>query len=157
MPQRPTHRLNLYLVPQGGTADPEALLSALADWGVLAGMKPGPRAEEFVDGGFALLRVDRPGRELLYGNRQGGFRVRCPDCGANLVAAFSEARAKDAEVTCDACGGTRDHRALTFLPDVAFGELAVELRDVGAPSLTAHGEQVVRRHLGAFSTIGSRG
>ena len=157
MPQRPTHRLNLYLVPQGSTADPESLLSALVEWGVLEGMKPGPQATEFVEGGFALLRVDRPGRELVYGNRQGGFRVRCPDCDANMVAAFGAARANDAEVTCDACGATRDHRALNFLPDVAFGELAVELRDVGAAVLTPQGEEVVRRHLGLFAIIGSRG
>ena len=159
MAQRPTHRLNLYLVPatEPAQASVEGLLTALGDWGVLDGVKPGTTASELVEGGFALLRVDRPGRELLYGNRQGGFRVRCPTCSENLVQQFGTALGSDGWVMCPTCELKTDPRALAFEPPVAFGRLAVEVRDVGAPELSPRGQVLVAEHLGPFKTIGSRG
>jgi hypothetical protein len=157
--QRPTHRLNLYLVPEKEPSDAsvDGLLAALGDWGVLQGVKPGPTAGELVEGGFAMMRVDRPGRELLYGNRQGGFHVRCPTCSENLVRQFSKALGSNSAVECPACELKSDPRRLAFEPPVAFGSLAVEVRDVGAPELSARGQAVVSEHLGPFQTIGSRG
>lgn len=159
MAQRPSHRLNLYLVP-AKAPDEERLDAGLAELsrlGVVSGMKPGPRAEDLVDGGFAMLRVDRPGRIVVYGNRQGGYRVRCPGCGANQVPAFSAALPTLSRVRCEACEREHPIRGLRYEPPVAFGALCVELRDVGAPELKPWGHELMRSALGDFDTIGSRG
>ncbi len=159
MPQRPTHRLNLYLVPE---QEPSELrlkegLSRLEAWGVLDGARPGPRAEELVAGGFAMLRVDRPGRTIVYGNRQGGYRVRCPGCEHNLVPEFNRALATLSLVSCPGCAKAHRLRDLHFAPPVAFGRCALELRRVGAPELRPAGAALLREALGDFATIGSRG
>lgn len=136
---RPTHRLDLYLVPRerpppgAGTA----LLTALAALGVLTdGGGPGPRARELVAGGFGRVRFDDPGTEVLYANQLGGFRVTCPARGANVVPAFQAAlqlwRAGGARsVACPECGAQHDLAELDFAPPAAFGFCALVVADAG--------------------------
>ncbi|MCB9759021.1 MAG: hypothetical protein H6739_04210 [Alphaproteobacteria bacterium] len=171
MAQRPTHRLNLYVVPD----DPEREVSvqaeqdglaALARLGVTAGRgRPGPRAETLIQGGFALLRVDRPRGPAVYGNRQGGFHVRCPTCNMPLARPFSGAvrrwKAGSArQMICPGCGHVHDLARLEFAPPAALGLFALELRDVESPDLTPSGEvgEALERLLeGPFRVIASRG
>jgi len=168
MAQRPSHRLNLYLVP----AEPERLpddgaleagLEQLREVGMLEGMHPGARAEALVIGGFALLRVDRPSQPTLYGNRQGGYRVRCPGCGTSIIfpalAALQSWRGGgDRSVVCPDCGVASALEALDYAPFAAPGRFALELRDVGGPSVGPSAIPLLEVALGGpFVVVGARG
>jgi hypothetical protein len=168
MAQRPVHRLNLYLVPD----EPErsideaalaAALAALRGEGALEGWRPGPRREALVEGGFALLRVDRPPGPALYGNRQGGYRALCPSCGANLVPAVLPAllawrAGGDRSLRCAVCGEDTRLESVDYRPIAAPGRFALELRDVGTPRLAADARPALARALGGgFVVVGSRG
>lgn len=146
--RRPTHRLNLYLLP----ADPERRLEPLAlERGVVrliqAGIlgldgAPGPDAARLVAGGLVAWRVDRPVAPTVYGNRQGGYAVRCPACGAGLARALGEALARwrageGTALRCPACEADTHLDALDYAPAAAPARYAVELRDVGAPELAS--------------------
>jgi hypothetical protein len=157
VPPRPGHHLDLSLVLPAPIADPAALDAALRAAGLAADPAPG-RA---VPGGYRAVRLDRPAAPTLYANRQGGFRVACPACGANLVPAFSAAMARWREggpfaVGCAACGQAGPLDAVVFRPPAAFGAAAVVLVDAGAPALTGWGEHAFRELLGPFTVVGSR-
>jgi len=168
MAQRPSHRLNLYLVPSDPerTLDPASVeqgLSLLRADGVLDGMRPGPRAAALIEGGFALVRLDAPTQPTLYGNRQGGYRVRCPACGGSAVTPALDAlkawRLGGARAaTCPACGAATALEALDYAPFAAPGRFALELRDVGGASVAPDATRSLEVALGgAFVVVGSRG
>ena len=144
--RRPTHRLNLYLLP----ADPERRLDEPALHAGVAGLiqagifaadgAPGPAAARLVAGGFVAWRVDRPPAPTVYGNRQGGYAVRCPACGVGLArelgAAIQRWRAGEGtELHCAGCNAKTRLESLHYAPEAAPARYAVELRDAGAPDL----------------------
>ncbi|MCK6525636.1 zinc ribbon domain-containing protein [Myxococcota bacterium] len=144
--RRPTHRLNLYLVP----SDPErrvdeaaldAGLRRIISAGIFAADgAPGEGAARLVSGGFVAWRIDRPPSPTVYGNRQGGYAARCPACGGGLArelaAALGRWRAGEGTaLVCPACGTSTHIAALSYAPAAAPARYAVELRDVGAPEL----------------------
>ncbi len=168
MAQRPTHRLNLYLVP----ADPERELDAdaverglgaLRRAGVLSGWRPGPAAEHLVAGGFALLRLDHPPLPTIYGNRQGGYFVRCPSCGTDMVPAALRALSVwrsggGRAARCPSCGASRELEDLETAPPARPARFALELRDVGGPELLGAHRPALERVLGGdFFVVASRG
>ena len=92
-------------------------------------------------GSFARVRVDDPGRIVLYANQQGGFRVTCPDEGRNVVPAFSAAltawkRGGPRSMSCS-CGRSHALERLSYEPDAAFGSAALIVANVAStrPSL----------------------
>lgn len=111
---------------------------------------PGPRA--LVAGGFGRVRAVDWGEERLVANRQGGFRVRCPATGANVVPAFNHAmtawRAGGPRALACGCGATHDLADLDFAPDAAFARAAVEILDAEDAALTPEAEAVARATWG---------
>jgi len=107
------------------------------------------------------VRVDRPEGERLYANGQGGFRVRCPETGRNVVPAFQEAvrawrRGGTRSMDCPACGGRHDLSSLSFAPPAAFGRGAVVLVDAARSTLEPAGRRDLEAALGALVVVGSR-
>lgn len=169
MAQRPTHSLNLLLVPD----DPERLpdddelqrvWDKLVSMGIIGPLgRPGPEASRL--GHFSLLRIDRPPGPAVYGNRQGGFRVRCPRCGMALARPFSSAARRwklggPRRLTCPGCGADLDLVELIFAPPAALARFAIELREVAAASLDLDPELLglLRSALGGeVRVIASRG
>jgi hypothetical protein len=130
----------------------EAALSAAVHGLIQAGIftadgAPGPAAARLVDGGFVAWRVDRPPAPTVYGNRQGGYAVRCPACGLGLARALGEAirrwrAGEGTSLRCPACEADTRLEALDYAPEAAPARFAVELRDVGAAELRP--EEIVR-------------
>lgn len=163
MPMKPTRRLNLLLVPQLGdepSSEGGALL--IADGWLGEGGRPGSQASELVEGGYRRWRWDPAPQGRLYGNRLGGFYVRCPVCEGNLAAAASRAvvawqDGAKPEVMCPSCESPRHLDRLDYRPPAALGFGALELRDVGAPYLLNRPDGLMA-WLGAdFRVIASRG
>jgi len=163
----PSRRLDLFLVPADADNPPdrgrfEALQRTLAERDVLddAGA-PGPHAERLVDGGFAALRFEEGEGRRLYANQQGGFRVRCPACGANLVPAL-HANWSDItedggrELTCPECGGVSPVIDLQYEPPAAWGRWAVRVADAGSASLHAEARRAVEDVLGPVRVVARR-
>lgn len=156
MPPRPSHKLDLVLVP--ASAIDEGRLPA----GFFGpGGRPGPDAGELVAGGFRRWRVDRPGRTVLYANQQGGFQVRCPVDGRPLVRELARALADRGDldpsrtIPCP-CGAAHRLDELTFLPDAAFGRTALVLHDAADGRLTDSGLRSVGEILGPLRIIARR-
>ena len=162
MPPRPSHRLDLLVVPQpGGPEDLSrlrGLWAALEARGVVeAGGGPGPAADHLVPGGFRRLRLDDPGHTVLYANQQGGFRVRCPRCDENLVPGFQAARqVGGVEVACPACGAVTPLPGLRYLPPAAFGRGALVVAQVESATFAGGAEALFQAHLGAYCVVGRR-
>jgi hypothetical protein len=162
---RPSHRLDLVLVPHDGPIERgEEALSLLVAHGVIdATGAPGPRAGALGVGHFARVRLDRPvsdGSPTLYANRTGGFRVRCPDTGGNLVPAFSRALSErraghgSASLTCPHCGASHPLDRLDFAPPAAFGHWALEVADIERrPEPGAEALRALLQHLGPVTQV----
>ncbi len=162
------HRLNLYLVPDDPDRVPaedlvDGALCELTRRQVLVGGRPGPRADALIEGGFRLLRVDRPGRPVLYGNRLGGYRARCPRCAINLVPGLGPALASwraggGRDVRCPGCDVVIPLEGVRYAPDAAPGRFAIELLDVQQLRPRPSAEALLKRALdGGFVVVGSRG
>lgn len=157
MPPRPGSRLDLYLVLRDGPTDAEGLWRSLDG----DGLSTGAARSQAVDGGYDAVRLDLPDGVALYANRQGGFRVACPGCAANLAPAFSAALGRwrsggPFAVGCPACGVTSPLDAVDFAPPAAFGCAALVLLDARSHQLTSWGRAAFERHLGPFTVVGSR-
>jgi len=140
-----------------------ALLKQLVEGGVVSSDgAAGPHAEAWVEGGFARIYVDDPGRETLYANRLGGFRVRCPETGANVVPAFASAMSAWREggvrriEPCPACGGGHDLAELELQPPGAFGRWAWVVADVATASLRPEAVAVLHETLGPGAWVRRR-
>ena len=112
-------------------------------------------------GGFVRARVDVPLGWTLYANQQGGFRVTCPSCGANLVRPLGEgvarlAHGREVEVRCPECGVASDIDALVYAPSAAVGRAALHLADVGNSELSDAALIDVRERVGAFRVVARR-
>lgn len=161
---RPSPHLDVFLVPSELRDLPvqSELVEALERLGVAAGRGAGPRSAEVLEGGYRSVRVDRPPAPTLYANRQGGFRVQCPESGESVVPAFGRALTawrEGADPTlrsCPACG--RDHAfdALVTSPPAAVGAGAVVLVGAGSVRLGEQSRDELRAVLGDFHVVGSR-
>jgi hypothetical protein len=161
---RPSPYLDLFLVPADLAAlpDHDALTARLAEVGAAEGRSAGPRAGSMVVGGYRGVRADRPPHPTLYANRQGGFRVVCPDTEVSVVPAFVAALQAWREggvavlEPCPSCGGSHPFEALITRPPAAIGAGAVVLVDAGSAELTDAGTAAFREILGEFRVVGSR-
>lgn len=161
---RASHRLDLVVVagdPADRPLSVESTLGALRDVGVIVGAgEPGPRAEALVAGGFVRVRVDDPGRTVLYANGQGGFVVRCPR-GTVVTHAWTSAYAAwktggPMEVRCPACGEVHPFGGLDYAPPATYGRFAVVIADAADGELAPAGASLFRGLFGTFSVIGRR-
>ena len=142
-------------------AGPLQALAIASGWWAQDG-SPGPAAAALLPGGFRAVSVVRHARAALVANHQGGFRVRCPSCGASVVAAFQAAYAawrdqgRVEPVRCDACGAVAALEALDFQPAAAFTRLEVVLQDAGSiqPDPAALAE--LTACAGPFRVVGRR-
>ncbi|MFT5586471.1 MAG: putative RNA-binding Zn-ribbon protein involved in translation (DUF1610 family) [Cognaticolwellia sp.] len=123
--------------------------------------RAGPRAEDWVSGGFVLARLDRPPGVATYGNRVGGFHVDCPNCGEAVARAWGSAVQALKEgslwvLRCPQCGNELGPNEVHTRPPAALARFAIELRDVGSSELRDRG--VFEGMLGHdFRLIGVRG
>jgi hypothetical protein len=161
---RPTHRLELLLVPGAdvsiGAAD--ALVSRLFEEGVItASGEAASNAFRWIDGGFERVVIDRPGRETLYANRTGGFRVRCPTLDTSIVPAFNRAvtawRVGGARsLSCPACGDDHDLVTLGYQPPATFGPWAVVSTGAASAQLSPDGARWATDALGDYRFVWRR-
>lgn len=157
------HRLTLHLVPADPDAPParvEALRARLVAEGWLAADgTPGPRP--LVAGGFARARVETFEAPRFLSNWQGGFHVRCPVTGENVVAAFSGAlsawRAGGPRAVACGCGATHDLAALRYAPEAAFARGWVALIDAADAEVHPDALALAEAALGGARVIGRRG
>ncbi|MBX2801604.1 MAG: hypothetical protein KTR31_28260 [Myxococcales bacterium] len=164
---RPSHRLDVYLVPTDPDAAPrrsaQAYLQQLEARGILTNDGgPGPHAGRWMPEGFARLRLDLPDAPTLYANRQGGFRVRCPDRGDVVTADFARALSEwrsggPRQFACSACGQDHPLEAADGRPAFAIGSLALVAADAGATSPTPEALAEVQQALGPVRMVLSRG
>ena len=156
MSQRPGSHLDVYLVEPWQKPWSADLDVAITQAGWAAGMEPGPARRRLVGGGYRGIRVERHDRITLFANRQGGFRVVCPACRTDLASDFSriwsERRDPAAALSCR-CGHTPPLADLHYLPDAAFGRLAVVLLDAATFDVAS---DEVRSVLPNARIIGSR-
>ncbi len=136
-----SHRLDILVVPKDPAARPEARarawLQTQASLERTTGRgEQGTRASELVPGGFVRVRVDVPPGMVIFGNRLGGFHVRCPSCAANLVRPFAQAwsgrQGTVPRVACAACGGDFSANDLHTAPQIEHDTL--EQRSVQVPA-----------------------
>ena len=120
---RPTHRLDIHLVPT--ERDERALLRVQALWSswIEAGWMD---AAGLVDpaspiGPCSRVRIDDPGQVVLYANAIGGFQVRCPGCGAAAARAFRPF----STTTCPSCHQGWAIEQLDCRPPVALGRASL--------------------------------
>ncbi|TNE87449.1 MAG: hypothetical protein EP330_18470 [Deltaproteobacteria bacterium] len=111
-----------------------------------------PRAER--------LTIDVAEGPVLYGNQQGGVRVRCPNTGVPAAMALSDAltrlRAGGAgDVACP-CGESHDPNELDFAPPAAVATSALVAVDVDAYLLDEPARGLLAEILGPFRLIPRR-
>ncbi len=161
MPPHPSHRLSAWLVPTDPDRRcPVGLADGLAVLSTARGARVG---QEWVPGGWAAARLDRPPQPHLYGNKQGGFQVQCPGCHGALVREVTRAltrwrRGEGRALRCPACGLDTVIERLDYRPPAAPANFAIELRDLHGLTLTSAGRARFTDLLGGdFQVIGSRG
>lgn len=157
---RPSHRIDLLLLPADRSVTPDAsAFDALKrEWTAEGRIGPGAERDGLVQGGFRRLWLDLPGRLTLYANQQGGYYVRCPVCRAGIALAFSEAvqgwrRGGAFGLSCPACGAEHPLDAVTLAPPGAFALGAVVLSNVASLDLAADVHQRLRPVLGEIREI----
>lgn len=164
MAPHPTHRLSAWLVPsEPERLVPDDLRQGLAVLQTELGAGDPRWGRSLLPGGWVRAHLDHPPQPHLYGNKQGGYRVRCPVCQAPLAreaaAALVHWRAgQGREVACRGCGARPPLEGLDYRPPAAPARFAIELRDVDGLALTHAGTACFRGLLcGEFQVIGSRG
>lgn len=128
MPPRPSHRLDVLLVPPdtaGAVAQVRALYEAWVAEGFVLGNRAGPRVDELMTGGFRHVRLDEPGTRVLYANQQGGFHVRCAHCSTPMAEVFEPL----GQTRCPGCGVSSTVEQLDCRPSVAVSHAALVLGD----------------------------
>lgn len=108
------------------------------------------------------MRIDDPGEVTVYGNRQGGFRVHCPQTDQIVTEVFargvSHARAGGPwTVVCPACGREHLLAELVGRPPFALGRAALVTSDVAHASLTEHAKEWMSDTAGNAKVILRRG
>lgn len=115
-------------------------------------------AGRWVEGGFRSVHVDDPGRVVLYANVVGGFRVRCPRCGANLVPTFNRALAAHRaggprRCTCPGCHADLSLEELDFAPPAGFARMGLVTVDAQHAGLTDEARGWVEEELGPWRVV----
>lgn len=160
---RPTHRIDLVVV----SVDPECLISAEVFHGLLRGWGEakllrrdgvGDDPSGLISGGFSRLWLDLPGRMLLYANQQGGFRVMCPQTGANIASEFGAAllgwRSGAARsLQCSSCSEAHALEGCVLAPPGAFGASAIVFSNVGDIQLSSRARSDLESAIGAFHVV----
>lgn len=162
----PSHRLDLCIVPEDPESYPrDAMAALIAHWAVRGIVNSAGWAESnanaLVEGGFRRLRIDDPGRVVLYANQMGGFRVACPKREGNIVAAFRRAlvasrKGEPRLLDCPACGNSHPLEALDYAPAAAFGRVCLVVSDVNDAHLTAEAVAEVSDRLGGWTLVRRR-
>jgi len=119
---------------------------------------PGEGADWLVPGGFRRLRIDDPGRPVLYANQVGGFRVACPRDPGNVVRAFRQAligwkAGGPRSMNCPACGDVHALEALDYAPAAAFGRLSIAIGEVEDANPGPDVQALIARFLGPCTLI----
>ena len=91
-------------------------------------------------GGFVRLRMEESDRPTLYANHQGGYRVFCPHCSANIARSFSRSvevwrQGSARTISCDFCKERFFLEEAIAKPAFAFARAAIILCDVNNASL----------------------
>jgi hypothetical protein len=163
---RPTSRLDLLLVPTALDAPPDrgaALIARLREVGAIAtDGTPGPMAERWSPHRFARVRLEDPGAVVLWSNRQGGFRVRCPRTGEPIAAVFAAALGAwraggPRELACPSCGETHPLEAVPADPAIALGPWAIATIDIDGTTLSAGASRWIEEAVGDVSVVLRRG
>ena len=147
---RPSHRLDLCLIVQHTLSESDVhALDALV------------RSRELLKGGVAAHRVERGEGMRFWANQQGGFRVKCPVTGANLVPVFSAALAEwrkgqERALICPACTAAHDLARLNFFPAAGFGCSALVLCDVESLDWVSADREALEEVLGPFTQVARR-
>jgi hypothetical protein len=156
-------RLTLHVCPADPDAPGEPVAAVLDAWRaagfVTSSGGPGPRP--LVDGGFARATVETHATPRFLSNHLGGFRVRCPVTGDNVVPAFNRAieawRAGGPRSLACVCGRTHPLEALAYAPEAGFARGWIALSDVGGITLADEALALARAHLGDVRVLASRG
>ena len=118
-------------------------------------------AEALVVGGSAEVRAGRAGRPRFFANQQGGFRVRCPQTGAELASVFASAleewRRGGGETLRCPCGAEHRLAHLTFAPPAAFGDRWIEAFDAASLDLVPGAAAVIGSAWPEAVVVGRRG
>jgi len=98
-------------------------------------------------GGYVRLRMETFEKPILYANHQGGYRVCCPNCSANVAREFSRAvedwrKGGKRKMNCGACHSSFLLEEAIGKPPFAFSRAAIILSDVHHASL---GEEWISR------------
>jgi len=162
----PSHRLDLNLVPADPATCPRDRAADLLKMFHTRGVtdKAGwasSGAGWLVQGGFRRIRLDDPGRLVLYSNQIGGFRVGCPHQEGAVVGAFREAliawRAGGPRaLVCPACGESHALEDLAYAPAASFGQLAVVISEVEDADITSEAAARVTEVLGPWRLVRRR-
>ena len=125
---RPTHRLDIHLVPTQRDEQAVGRVRALLQRWEEAGWvdSNGMFRVEGPFGRFKRVRIDDPGVVVLYGNSVGGFQVRCPSCGRSLARELKPF----ASTQCPQCVGSFELEQLDCRPPVARGRASLVMVDV---------------------------
>lgn len=152
MPPPASHRLALLVLRADPDADPAPVEALARGW---AG------AGDLVADGHSPARLRRSATPVFLANRQGGFRVFCPETGDNLVPTFVPALGAwraggPRRLTC-ACGATHDLAALCYRPEAGFARVWIEIPDVGAAELSPAADRLAKELLGEVRIVLRRG
>lgn len=159
VPPLARHQLAVLVLPADPDRDPADVVALVAAWRAAGLGLDGPRP--IVAGGAARLRVEAHPTPRFVANRQGGFRVRCPVDGRNVVPAFNPAVERWREggprtLACP-CGRTHDLDALDFAPAAGFARGWVALEDCGGAELDPEAAVLAARALGGMRLVLRRG
>jgi hypothetical protein len=152
-------RLDLYVLSFDPDAAPPWATAALAEWGRLGFVLPSgaPGEKALLEGGFRRVSAQHAPRARFFSNRQGGFHVRCPVTGGNIVPPFNPAleawRAGGPRVFACPCGLVHPLEDLDYAPAAGFAQGWLHVEDVGGVTLA----EAALRALPAFRLVFRRG
>ena len=154
-----SHRIAVFLVPKNPDQDlprelEQALLTELVhmNWVSEEG-RAGQASNELIEGGFQRFRVDRPGQPVLYGNRLGGFRAKCPSCGVSVAGSLGGVIERwreqgDRRSSCTSCRERFLLEEWDYAPFAAPGKWALVFTRAEAPAIREEAKECVERWLG---------
>ena len=162
MPPPASRRLSLLLMPRDADRTEPAAFEVLARWAHAGFLPPGDHGSpSLVEGGCASVRAMSSGVQRFLANRQGGFSVRCPASGVNLVPTFVPAltawrRGGPRYLGC-VCAKDHDLVDLEFAPAAGFAFQWVELFDVDGAEVVPEALALAAEVWGGVRMVGRRG
>ena len=109
-------------------------------------------------GGFSHHRLEKYPSPRIYGNHQGGYKVRCRSCRQNIVSVFSHAvqdwrAGGPRQLCCPHCQHEQALEKCFFMPPVAFSRAALVLIDVEQAHFSQEVEQDIQNIVGTHSIV----